>query len=238
MGLRIWVVIVALIVLANGCALLRSGGSGEKAPKETPRLLALKGAESMKKKDYDDALEAFKRLKERYPYSKYALLADLNIGDAYFHKKEYDAAVSAYEEFARLHPRNEAIPYVFYQIGMCHFLSFKSIDRDLEGTYKAIDSFNRLLRSYPNSSYATKARLRLSECKKRLAAHELYAARIYYKMGKCRAALLTLEALRKNYPQAARELGYNEKIRRLSEACRVCVEKGSSKPSLWSRLGF
>ena len=88
---------------------------------ESAEVLAEKGMAAFEDQDYHDALEAFTTLKERYPYSRYAILAELKVADAHFHRKEYPEAVAAYEDFIQLHPKNEAIPYVLYQIGACYY---------------------------------------------------------------------------------------------------------------------
>jgi outer membrane protein assembly factor BamD len=120
--------------------------------------LVIEGTQKMQKKDYEDAIKAFQQLKERYPYSKYAILAELKLGDAHFYNKDYTDAAIAYEEFARLHPRNEIVPYVLYQIGMCHFLSFSSVNRDQEETRLAMEAFQRLIQAFPQTEYALKAK--------------------------------------------------------------------------------
>lgn len=238
-----------LLVLILGISLLGCGTNlveyyfgdtfgGSDTIDRTADQLAWDGVQKMQDHEYDDALEAFQTLKERYPYSKYAILAELKIGDVYFRQEEYADAALAYEEFVRLHPRNEVVPYVLYQMGMCHFLSFKSIDRDPEETKLAIDSFQRLVRAFPDSDYSVKAREQLEECNKRLAAHEFYVARIYYKLKKYRASMLRLQNLASTYPQAVEELGYQEDIDKMLEDCGVCLNKTEGKRSRWSRLGF
>ena len=124
---------------------------------KTAEQLALDGMQKMKKKDYDEAIKDFKKLKEHYPYSKYAILAELKLGDAYFHDKKYGEAGIAYEEFVRLHPRNEVIPYVLYQVGMSHFLTFTSVDRDPEETHIAMQSFEKVMQNFPKSDYARRS---------------------------------------------------------------------------------
>jgi outer membrane protein assembly factor BamD len=212
---------------------------GESSPVEKGAVqLARDGVEAMREKDYDKALEAFQQLKERYPYSKYAILAELKVGDAHFYKKEYADAAVAYEEFVRLHPRNEVIPYVLYQLGMCHFLSFKSMDRDLEETQTALKTFQRLVQAFPNSEYSRKAKKQILECEKRIAANEFHIGRFYYRQNKYTAAKNRFEHILEKYPQAARELQYEEPIEEMLAECDRHIEEGGPKESIWTRLGF
>jgi outer membrane protein assembly factor BamD len=200
--------------------------------------LAMEGMDKMKEKDYDDALKAFRKLKEQYPYSKYAILAELKLGDAYFQKREYGEAALAYEEFARLHPRNEVIPYVLYQIGMSHFLSFTTIDRDQGETQQAMEAFQRVIQSFPETQYAKKAQEQLFECQKRLVAHEFYVGEFYFRQSRYRSAKERLEKISNAYPEAVKELGYEQSVREMLEVSYQELSKGEAKPSIWSRMGF
>lgn len=204
----------------------------------TPEQLAWDGMEAMRAKKYGKALEAFQKLKERYPYSKYAILAELKIGDAHFHKKNYEEAALAYEEFVRLHPRNEAVPYVLYQLGMSQYLASPSMDRDQDQTRKAMETFQRLVEVYPGTEYAAKAQVQLLECEKRIAAHEFRIGRMYYRMGKYRAAQLRLTRLQEDYPQAVEKLGYEKEIEKILADCRECLNRQGDGQSIWTRLGF
>ena len=187
--------------------------------------LAEKGMESFEDEDYYDALKAFNTLKERYPYSRYAILAELKVADAHFHREEYPEAISAYEDFVQLHPKNEAIPYVLYQIGACYFGQTLSKDRDQSSTRLAILSFERLLKEYPDSAYASEATKKIGSCRKLLAEHELYVARFYYKSKHYGAALTRFEGVLTSYIDVLS----SETQRELDKLIIACKEKLSEK---------
>ena len=193
-----WVVFLLLCLWfiegLTGCACLTGGKKTESAEE-----LAENGMEAFEDEDYKDALEAFTTLKERYPYSRYAILAELKVADAHFYRGEYPEAVSAYEDFIQLHPKNEAIPYVLYQIGACYYEQLLSEDRDQTPTHLAIIAFQRLLKEHPDSAYSSKASERIQDCRKLLAEHELYVANFYYKSKHYRAALNRFEGLLAGY---------------------------------------
>ena len=76
--------------------------------------MAKEGITQLKKKKYDDAIETFEKVRDRYPYSDQASLAQIKVADAYFYKKKYDEACQAYKEFEKLHPTNKAVPYTVF----------------------------------------------------------------------------------------------------------------------------
>jgi outer membrane protein assembly factor BamD len=212
--------------------------SGGKKTDKPPQQLAVEGVQKMQSKDYGDALKAFRTLKERYPYSKYAILAELKVADAHFLKGQYAEAAVAYEEFVRLHPRNEIIPYILYQIGMCHFLSFRATDRDQEETKLAMESFQRLIQAFPQTEHSQRAKKQLLECNKRLAYHEFHIAKFYFGQDKFEAAKVRLDRLTSVYPDATRELGLQKDVEKMLASCERRIAKGGSKPSIWTRMGF
>ncbi|MBF0530502.1 MAG: outer membrane protein assembly factor BamD, partial [Deltaproteobacteria bacterium] len=78
-----------LLVLVSGCSSLKElfglGNSGEEI-EAPPQTMAYEGMEQLESENYKTAVETFQKLKDRYPYSKYALLAELKLADAMFLK--------------------------------------------------------------------------------------------------------------------------------------------------------
>ncbi|WP_246556164.1 outer membrane protein assembly factor BamD [Desulfonema magnum] len=202
--------IISLFIF-SGCALFEV--KKEKSAEE----LASEGMAYFAKEKYRGAIESFEKLKDWYPFSKFAILAELKIADAHYHLKEYEEAVFAYEAFEALHPRNEAIPYVIYQIGHCYFQQLEGIDRDQTTTQKAMDIFSRLLRQFPKDVYAKKAEKPIRKCKKNLAEHEFYVGRFYYKNKNYKAALKRFETVLSVYP----DVGIQQDARRYVTLCKA-----------------
>jgi outer membrane protein assembly factor BamD len=187
----------ASLMLA-GCSLLSTFWSAD--GDETAQTLAWDGMEKFESGKYEKAKEAFEKLKDWYPYSKYAILAELKIADAHYRLQEYEEAIFAYEEFESLHPRNEAISYVIYQVGRCYFEQIDAPDRDQVSTRKALDTFGRLIRDYPDDTYAVKAREHINTCLRSLAESEFRIGLYYYNSKRYRAALGRFQNILIKYP--------------------------------------
>ncbi len=157
------------------------------------------GIREFEKGNYKSAIEAFEQLKDWYPFSKFAILAELKIAEAHFHLEQYADAVFAYEEFEKLHPRNEAVPYVIFKIGMSYYLQVDSVDRDQTPARKAVAAFERLNRQFPNDTHARLSQGYLEKCLKSLAGHEMYVGIYYYRTQHYRAALERFKGLIRNY---------------------------------------
>ncbi len=153
-------------------------------PEDTAQELYEAGVNSMKEKEYGNAADYFAKLKDRYPFSPYTLKAELSLGDAYFLDEKYIDASEAYKEFAALHPTNEEVPYVLYQIGLSNFNLFSSIDRPQNNISEALEYFYRVEEAYPDTEYARAAKKYITKCRRTLADHELYIADFFWRAKK------------------------------------------------------
>jgi outer membrane protein assembly factor BamD len=205
-----------VLLLLGGCSLYEKyfGGEEDKRPAE----LMSEGMTNFERGNYEEATEAFQLLKDRYPYSKYAIMAELKMADGLYEKEEFEEALAAYDDFEKLHPKNENIPYVIYQKGMCSFRQVTAIDRDQSFTLRAKEEFERLVRRFPRSEYANRGRKNIRQCLIYLAEYELYVGHYYYKMGKYRTAMNRYTYLIQNYPDMGQ---YHEALEYISR----CKEK-------------
>lgn len=189
------------------------------------QALALRGQEQMEADEYKAATGTFRRLKDQYPYSRYAILAELRLGDALFNLGKYVEAQAAYEDFERLHPQNEAVPYALYQQGMCNYLRMTGFDRDQTPTIQTIQTFARLVESYPDSQYTAMAQARIAEAQNILAGHEFYIGEFYYRQKAYKAALNRFTGLIRYYPDS----GYHQPALDYIAKCRAIIADKEAK---------
>ncbi|MEA2038919.1 MAG: outer membrane protein assembly factor BamD [Thermodesulfobacteriota bacterium] len=218
---------IFLIFLLGGCALWdRLFSEQEKSPAE----LMTEAMEDFEGGDLKSATETFQKIKDRYPYSKHAVGAELRMADSLYKRKLYDEAFDAYTEFERLHPTNKDIPYVIYQKGMCDFSQASTIDRDQSHILKAKQEFERLVKRFPRTTYARMARRKLRDCYISLAEYELYVGHYYYKMKKYGTAMMRYKYLIKNYPDLGQ---YHEALEYLRKCEQKLTEEKKSTGRWW-----
>lgn len=169
---------VLAFVLANllaGCAATVVDNNS------APEVQFSEGERLLKKGRYLEAAERFRILKNRYPYSIYAVLATLKIGDVYYEQETFLEAASAYRVFRELYPKHEKADYALFRIGKSNFMMVpEAIDRDLSSAHAAIKSFDDLEQRYPRSGHVKEARELRGELLKALAAKEMYVGDFYY----------------------------------------------------------
>jgi len=212
---RIFIICFIPLLICSGCAWFET--KEEKPAYE----LASDGMDDYKSGNYRRAIESFEKLKDWYPFSKYAILAELKIADSYFNLEEYEEAILAYEEFENLHPRNEATPYVVYQIGLCYFKQIDAIDRDQTNAQKALDTFKRLIRQYPGHAYANIAEGNVKKCLKSLSGHEFYVGLYYFKGKHYKAALSRFMTVLTDYP----DVGVHQQALQYIALCESSLKK-------------
>lgn len=193
------ILFLTILGLICGCGMGKRW-FGKKIEDKPPDELAKEGIEQLKKRSYIAAEDIFAKLKDRYPYSEQALMAQVKLADSLYYNKKFDEAQLAYKEFEKLHPTNKAIPYVIYQQALCFYRQRPTIDRDQTFTEKALAEFRRLQKKFPQSEYAAKAEKYISRCLEDLAEHEFYVGQFYFKTKHYASALDRFQALSQEYP--------------------------------------
>jgi outer membrane protein assembly factor BamD len=224
---RLIVVGVIILLAGSGCSAIKKSWNALTGKDEigSAQELAWDGMDAYEDGDYKDAIEYFQKLKDWYPFSKYAILAELKIADANYHLKQYDEAIFAYEEFEKLHPRNEAIPYVIYQIGLCYYDQIDTIDRDQTPARKALETFQRLHKQFPDDQYARSGNEHIPKCLKSLAGNEYYIGLFYFKSKHYPAALQRFMAVLSNYP----DVGYHQKALEYIARCEASIAEENTQ---------
>jgi outer membrane protein assembly factor BamD len=223
--------VLAAFVLS--CGTVKSWfGKGDKKADKPPEVLAQEGIKDLKKRNYDDAIETFEKLRDRYPYSDQALLAQIKVADAYFYRKKYDEALQAYKDFEKLHPTNKGIPYVIFRQGLCYYRQRSTIDRDQTFTTKAAAEFRRLKQKFPNCEYIPKADKYLTRCHRDLGEHEFYVAEFYFKTRRYKAALERFQAVAQEYPDLPKQAEVKERI----EECQKLLAAEDKPQGFFSKI--
>ncbi len=82
-----------------------------------------KGLAELKDENFPESLKYFQFVKQKFPFSKFAVLAELAIADTQFARGNYTEAVDSYKAFIRLHPTHEKVEdgYAAFKVGDCYY---------------------------------------------------------------------------------------------------------------------
>jgi len=170
-------ILLALAVLHVG----HFGCAGKPIEEQDPAEIYKAAEEDVASDHYLLAVDKYRLIKNKYPYSKYALDAQLRLADVYFMQESYTEAALAYESFRDLHPKHEKVAYAMFRAGESYYKDIpEPLARDLTPANKAIDAFNDFIHRFPADPNAEKAKTELGDCRRLLAEKELYIANFYY----------------------------------------------------------
>ena len=150
--------------------------------------------------DYETAITHFQDIIDNYPYSEYAVLAELRIADAYFQQKRYEEALSYYQDFADLHPDNERVPYTIYRAALCHVERVEDSLRDQTATRLALGQLERLLNEHPFSPEAQEAEVVWRDMRTLLAENVMDIADFYMDRQEWQSAADRYRSILNDYP--------------------------------------
>jgi outer membrane protein assembly factor BamD len=201
----------ALSILLLAFAL---GGCGEKDPdiitaNDDAKNLYKRASDAMEGGRFEVAIQYFHILESRYPFSPYALQAQLDLAYAYHRHNKPEEAISEAERFIRFNPTHENVDYAYYIKALANFrqrmslferwVPSNSADYNQKPLRDSFNDFMQLIRKFPDSKYAPDARQRMVFLKHKLAEHEIHVARYYVRRGAWVAATNRANFILSNY---------------------------------------
>ena len=177
----------AIILPAAGCARNKVKGDTAYVARDVNTLYSL-AKQRIDEGNYEVAAKLFDEVERQHPYSVWARRAQLMSSFSYYMAQKYPDAISSSQRFLTIHPGNKDAAYANYLIAMSYYQQIEDVTRDQKITQSASDSFNELIRRYPQSRYANDARLKLDLINDHLAGKEMEVGRFYQRSGNWLAA--------------------------------------------------
>jgi outer membrane protein assembly factor BamD len=211
------VVLTASLVLPlAGCA---TGGKKTKADtqyvaRDVNTLYNL-AKKKLDQRDYPAAGAVFDEVERQHPYSVWARRAQLMSAFSYYAAKDYTKSIESARRFLSIHPGNRDAPYAYYLIALSYYEQIEDVTRDQSTTKQALDSLGELVRRYPDTRYASDARLKIDLVRDHLAGKEMEIGRFYQRRGQWLASVLRFRAVVDNYQSTSHT---PEALMRLTES--------------------
>ena len=178
--------------------------------------------------DYQGAINKFQDIIDNYPYSDYAVLAELAIADTYFQEEKWEDALSYYRDFSELHPDHPRVPYTLLQTALCYYKQSRDEGRDQTFTRLAVGNLDEVQSRFPSSSEAAEAETLWLQLRKRLGSHALLIGDFYLDRDEFQSAAERYRSVLNEYPglgldpEALYKLGVcYESMQREEEASRI-----------------
>ncbi len=130
--------------------------------------------------NYQEAIDKFQDIIDNYPYSEYAVLAELRIADAHFAQHRWEEALGYYRDFAQLHPDHEKVPYTMLRTALCHERQSEKSVRDQTQTREAVAALDKLILEYPNAAETAEAEQLWKKLRRKLGKQALEVGDFYF----------------------------------------------------------
>lgn len=158
-----------LLIALTACS--STGGAGSKDVAQV-YAAALK---DLKDGLYPEATTGFSEVKTKFPYSRYAALADLRLADTHFEQGKYIEAVDAYRSFLKYHPTHPEAVYAMLQIAESYYQQIPTdwwflppgAEKDQANTRLAISAFRDLLARFSAQAKDTD-QTQIEDCRKQI----------------------------------------------------------------------
>ncbi len=209
--------LIALVTLAVPLA----GCAGRKAKKDTSYVardvnsLYATAKDKLDRRDYKLAAALFDEVERQHPYSVWARRAQLMSAFSYYSARDYTESTNSAQRFLSIHPGNRDAPYAYYLIALNYYEQITDVTRDQKITQSALDSFGELIRRYPNTRYASDARLKVDLVRDHLAGKEMEIGRFYQRRGNWLASVVRFRKVVDEYDSTSHT---PEALMRLTES--------------------
>ena len=137
------------------------------------------GVDALNAQRYSSANDQFNLVEQNYPYSTWAVKAQLMQGYTQYLQNNYTDAIGTLDRYIQLHPAGNDVAYAYYLRALCYYEQIADIQRDQRGTQIAMNALQEVVNRFPDSSYARDARLKIDLCNDHLAGKEMEVGRWY-----------------------------------------------------------
>ena len=160
-----------------------------------------KGVEQIKAKKFKQAVKTFEGIMDDFPYSSWAIKADLISSFAKFKSKQYIDAIVSLDVFIEMHPLYKHMDYVYYLRGRCYEASMRGVDRNIFLAAMARENYILLQHSFHKSIYAKITKGNINELDTYITGNQMHLSKNYYKSLDYISAIISLNKMVKELPR-------------------------------------
>jgi outer membrane protein assembly factor BamD len=192
---------LAVPLLISGCG--DSDKDKPAGPAQPVEVLYNNGLDAMNTRRFSSAGDQFNTLEQNYPFSTWAVNAQIMQGYSLYLQNKYGDAIATLDRFIQLHPAHREIAYIYYLRALCYYEQIADIQRDQKGTEQAMAALQEVVTRFPNSPYANDARLKIDLCRDHLAGKEMEIGRYYQAQHLYQAAIGRFQRVVDDYQTTA-----------------------------------
>ncbi len=149
--------------------------------KPSAEISYIKAYKLLKQKSYLEAAEAFEKIDGEFPFSKWSIKAQTMAVYARYKEEDYAKLIALSDDFLRLNPSSEYVPYMIYMKGLAFYNQIPSIERAQDNTQQASFVFRELVARFSENYHASDAKEKLAFIDEHLAGAKMSIGRYQIK---------------------------------------------------------
>lgn len=194
MSTRAFLVACAFVLTASGCSHPGSGlpvGSYER------------GIAEYEGERYLDAVEDLRLFIRRNPTDPRVDEAQYHVALARFDAEEYAVAAVEFEILRSDYPNSDLVEDAWLMEGQCYLEQMPSIHHEQSITRRALAHYRSYMREFPTGARRAEAQEHIDDLLLHLDRKKMQGIRLYARLGRERAALVSIDALLAERPDSA-----------------------------------
>ena len=157
------------------------------------------GMEALNNGDVLFAAKKFNEAEILFPQADSAPQSALMAAYSYYTQDYYGDSIAELKRFLKVYPTHKDLGYVYYLLAICYYEQIVDEKKDLQSIINAKETFNIILKNYPNTEYAIDAEFKVDLIDDILAAKEMYLGRYYFERKKWIPAISRLKIIVNKY---------------------------------------
>ena len=185
--------------------------------------------EGMKSLERGDVLLAAKKFNEAeilFPQSTWAPKSALMAAYSYYSQDYYGDAIAELERFLKIYPKHKNLDYAYYLMAISYYEQIVDEKKDLQSILSSKQTFEIILKKFPNTEYAYDAKFKLDLVNDNLASKEMYIGRYYFEKKKWISAINRFQTVINDFETT---IFVEEALHRLVEIYYIIGLKDESK---------
>ena len=138
------------------------------------------GKDSLEKGDVLYAAKKFNEAEILFPQSDWAPRSALMAAYSYYTHDYYGDSVAELKRFIKVYPNYKDIDYAYYLLAISYYEQIVDEKKDLQSILKAKETFEIVLKNFPNTEYALDSEFKIDLINDILASKEMYIGRYYF----------------------------------------------------------
>ena len=157
------------------------------------------GKIALEKGDVLFAAKKFNEAEILFPQSEWAPKSALMAAYSYYIQDYYSDSIAELKRFIKIYSNHKDLDYAYYLLAICYYEQIVDEKKDLKSISNAKQTFEILIKEYPNSEYAMDADFKMDLINDILASKDMYIGRYYVDKKKWISAINRFRSVVDNY---------------------------------------